>query len=342
MTTLSSSHRQRPTMVDVAREAAVSVKTVSRVVNGESGVRPDTAQRVRGVIDRLGFQRNDGASQLRRGTTASIGLIVEDLGNPFYSQLTAAVEREARREGHLLISASAEGSSEREAGLIQALLARRVDGLVVVPATDRAADRGAQQTWGTPVVYVDRPVEGAEADMVLSDNDGGIRSAVEHLAAHGHRGIAFLGDDPAFWTARERERAFRATHESLHLPGEPRVAMGPHSPASLGPLLDSWAADDEPVTGLVTGNNRVTVAVLHAIHRHSRPFSLVGYDDFEWADLVEPAVTVVHQDPAAMGQRAAQQLFARLRGDDSPHRVLVTPTRLVVRASGERSKELMR
>ena len=100
-------------MVDVAREAKVSVKTVSRVVNGELRVRPATARHVRDAIDRLGFHRNDSASQLRRGTTASIGLIVEDLGNPFYSQLAAAVEREAQRERHLLISASAEGSPQR-------------------------------------------------------------------------------------------------------------------------------------------------------------------------------------------------------------------------------------
>lgn len=324
-------------MVDVAREAKVSVKTVSRVVNGERGVRPATARHVRDAIDRLGFHRNDSASQLRRGTTASIGLIVEDLGNPFYSQLAAAVEREAQRERHLLISASAEGSPQREADLVAALLGRRVDGLVVVPATTGPEPAGVgYQTFGTPVVYVDRPSHGVVGDTVLSDNLGGIRSAVEHLAARGHRRIAFLGDDPAFWTARERERAFRATHAALRLGGEPTVAMGPHSPESLARLFAGWGADDDPVTALVTGNNRVTVAALRAMSTHGRTFSLVGYDDFELADLLDPPVTVVNQDPAAMGRQAAQQLFARVHGDDSSPRSITMPTRLVVRGSGER------
>lgn len=335
MTTLSPSPSTRPTMVDVARRAEVSLKTVSRVVNGEAGVSPETARRVNRAISSLGFQRNAAASGLRRGTSASIGLVVEDLANPFYSLLAAAVEREARAEGHLMVSASAEGDPSREAELVTALLARQVDGLVVVPATrGGAAER--HQTWGTPVVYVDRPGSGAGADSILSDNVGGIRSAVEHLAARGHRHIGFLGDDPAYWTAGQRELAFRATHEALGLTGEPRVAMGPHTVESVERVLVGWTSGPSAVTALVTGNNRVTVAVLRAMRRQMLPLSLVGYDDFELADLLEPAVTVVHQDPTAMGRQAAHQLFARIRGDAGPPRTVTLPTRLLVRASGDK------
>ncbi len=332
MTTLSPPGLARPTMVDVAREAEVSLKTVSRVVNGEAGVRPETARKVHRVIERLGFQRNDSASQLRRGTSASIGLVVEDLSNPFYSQLAAAVEREAGREGHLLVTASAEGDPQRETALVAALMARRVDGLVVVPAGARAA---GHRTWGAPVVYVDRPGSDASADNVLSDNAGGIRTAVEHLAARGHRRIGFLGDDPSYWTAQERERAFRATHADLRFDGSPSVAMGPHTAVSLSELLPRWTDGSDPVTALVTGNNRVTVAMLRAVRRLGTSVAYVGYDDFELADLLEPAVTVVHQDPAAMGRAAAQQLFARVHGDTTPPRSVTVPTVLVVRASGD-------
>lgn len=319
-------------MLDVAREAGVSLKTVSRVVNDEARVRPETARRVRRVIERLGFQRNDSASQLRRGTSASIGLVVEDLANPFYSQLAAAVEREAGREGHLLITASAEGDPERETGLVAALLARQVDGLVVVPAGVGAT---SHRTWGAPVVYVDRPGSDESADNVLSDNAGGIRAAVEHLAARGHRRIGFLGDDPSYWTAQERERAFRLTHADLRFEGAPYIAMGPHTAESLSDVVAGWIAERDPVTALVTGNNRVTVAMLRALRRLGTNLAFVGYDDFELADLLEPAVTVVHQDPAAMGRAAARQLFARLHGDDDPPRSISLPTRLVVRASGD-------
>jgi len=322
-------------MVDVAREAEVSLKTVSRVVNGEAGVSTETARRVNRAITRLGFQRNATASNLRRGSSASIGLVVEDLANPFYSLLAAAVEREARAEHHLMVSASAEGDPGRESELVTALLARQVAGLVVVPAS-RGVGTERHQTWGTPVVYVDRPGSAAGADSILSDNAGGIRSAVEHLAARGHREIGFLGDDPSYWTAGQRELAFRSTHHALGLPGEPRVAMGPHSVESVERVLVSWTDEPSAVTALVTGNNRVTVASLRAMRRTHRSLSLVGYDDFELADLLEPAVTVVHQDPTAMGRQAAHQLFARIRGDAGPPRTVTLPTRLLVRASGDR------
>ncbi|NUO91140.1 MAG: substrate-binding domain-containing protein, partial [Dermatophilaceae bacterium] len=179
-------------------------------------------------------------------------------------------------------------------------------------------------------------VRGTPRDTVLSDNHGGIRSAVEHLVAHGHRSIALFGDDPAFWTARQRREAFVATHQSLGLPGSPRVSMGPHSPTSVREALTRWTQGTDATTAVITGNNRITIALLLALRDLRLPLSLVGYDDFELADLVEPPVTVVHQDPAAMGQKAAQQLFARLLGDESPAQTVVMPTRLVVRGSGLR------
>jgi LacI family transcriptional regulator len=177
-------------------------------------------------------------------------------------------------------------------------------------------------------------VRGGGYDTVLSDNPGGMRSAVEHLVAHGHRRLAFLGDDPEFWTARQRRESFAATHASLGLAGPPPVAMGPHTDASVREALTAWAAGADPVTAVITGNNRVTVLALVALRQLGLALSVVAYDDFELAELVDPPVTVVHQDPAAMGERAAQALFARLLGDESPPRTVVLPTRLVVRGSG--------
>ena len=321
-------------MADVAAEAHVSVKTVSRVVNREPGVRRDTELRVRGVIDRIGFMRHDGARILRQGRTKTIALVVEDLANPFYSQISAAVEREARIRQHQLITASAEGSPTRERVVLEGLINRRVDGLVVVPAGERPVVDPTVTASGTPIVYVDRPVRGEPCDTVISDNPGGVRSAVEHLVANGHRRIAFLGDDAGFWTARQRREAFVAIHDALGLPGDTRIAMGPHTAPSLATRLSAWSRERTPITAMITGNNRVTLAALHAMRAVGVEMGLVGYDDFELADLVEPSVTVVHQDPASIGQKAVLQLFARLLGDESPAQTVVMPTRLIVRDSG--------
>jgi len=306
------------------------------VVNDEEGVRPETARRVRAVIDQLGFHRNEGASMLRKGRTTSIGLIVEDLANPFYSQLAVAIEREARLRQHLLISASAEGSAEREAELVDALVARRVEGLIVVPASSEPSPAIRRAADDVPVVCVDSPLPGLPVDTVLSDNDGGTRSAVEHLAAHRHAQIGFLGDDTAIWTAQRRRSAFVSAYDSLGLPGQPVTAMGPYESDELVRILREWGSRRYPVTALVTGNNRVTLAVLRAMRQIHAEFALVGYDDFELADFLEPPVTVIHQDPSALGQRAVQQIFARLDGDASPPRTLVVPTRLIVRGSSPR------
>lgn len=321
-------------MADVAAEAHVSVKTVSRVVNREPGVRRDTELRVRAVIDRIGFMRHDGARILRQGRTQTIALVVEDLANPFYSQISAAVEREARIRQYQLITASAEGSPTRERGVLESLINRRVDGLVVVPAGERPAVDPTVAASGTPIVYVDRPVRGQATDTVISDNPGGVRSAVEHLVANGHRRIALLGDDAEFWTARQRREAFVQIHDALGLPGDAKVSMGPHTVDSLTERLATWSRERSPVTAVITGNNRVTLAALHAMRRSGVEMGLVGYDDFELADLIEPAVTVVNQDPTSMGQKAALQLFARILGDESPDQTVVMPTRLIVRESG--------
>ncbi len=318
-------------MADVASLAAVSIKTVSRVVNDEPGVRSETASRVKAVIDELGFHRHEGASMLRKGRSTSIGLIVEDLANPWYSLLAAAMEREARGRGHFLISTSAEGSPARESQLVDALFARRVEGLVVVPASPVASAEIISAAREIPVVCVDRPLPGLNADTVLSDNEGGVRSAVEHLVAHRHQRIGFLGDDVAVWTARRRLAAFCASLDALGIATPSHTRLGPFAPGEVSALLARWTHGPEGITAVITSNNRVTMQVISAVRNGGLDLVVIGYDDFELADFLDPPVTCVHQDPASLGERAIQQLFARLDGERGEPRTFVIPTRLIVR-----------
>jgi LacI family transcriptional regulator len=192
---------------------------------------------------------------------------------------------------------------------------------------------------GTPVVFVDRPAVGIDADAVLVDNAGGVRTAVAHLAAHGHRRIGFLGDNPAIYTARERLRGYREGVAALARRAEDRlIAMGPHGPLSVGCALERFRSGARPATALVTGNNRITVLVLRALAAVPdwRP-ALVGFDDLELADLLVPGVTVVEQDASALGYNAAELLFSRIAGDRTPPRRIVLPVRVIARGSGETS-----
>lgn len=337
MTTLSKPTR-RATMNDVARQAGVSLKTVSRVVNGEPGVHPGTAQRVLAAIDQLGFRRNLGARDLRRGSsTSTIGVLAEDVANPFYSTLTRAVEEVARQFGRHVLTGSSDEDPERERELALEFCSRRVDGLVIVPAGARHGYLVPELHAGLPVVFVDRPAGDVEADTVLVDNVGGTADAVAHLAGHGHRRIAFLGDAPGIFTAAERLRGFRegCTRAGVRFAAD-LVVMGPHDERTVAAALDRFGDRRAPATALVTGNNRITVLALRALAGRPRRPALVGFDDFELADLLDPPVTVVAHDTAALGKAAADLLFARLAGDDSPPHRVTMPVRLIARGSGEK------
>ncbi|MFI6298012.1 LacI family DNA-binding transcriptional regulator [Nonomuraea sp. NPDC050790] len=324
----------RPTMKDVASAAGVALKTVSRVVNGEPGVNPATAERVRAAIDALGYSRNESARVLRQGRTSTVGLVIEDISDPFYSGLGRAVEQVAIAHGCLLLSGSSGENPERERELVRTFCARRVDGLIVVPAGDDHSYLRPELDAGTPAVFVDRPPgPGIDVDTVLCDNAGGARLAVAHLRRSGHRRIAFLGDSPSIFTAAERLKGY---HEALGELSDPAlVSMRAPDLAGTGADLERMLGLPDPPTAVFTGNGRLTVTALRALR--GRPLALVGFDDFELADLLSPGVTVVAQDPAGLGRVASELLFRRLAGDRGPAQHRQLPVRLIARGSGELS-----
>ncbi|MFF7331341.1 substrate-binding domain-containing protein [Streptomyces sp. NPDC008150] len=326
----------RPTMKDVAARAGVGLKTVSRVVNGEPGVTPETERRVREAIGALGFRRNDSARVLRKGRTASIGLVLEDLADPFYGPLSRAVEEVARSHGALLINGSSAEDPEREQELVLALCARRVDGLVVIPAGEDHRYLEPELKAGVATVFVDRPAGRIAADAVLSDSYGGTRDGVAHLIAHGHRRIGFIGDMPRIHTAAERLRGYRAAMEDAGIPvGRSWVSLGGTEPERVRRAAEDMLSGDDPVTAIFAGNNRVTVTVVRVLAEQPRPVALVGFDDLELADLLRPGLSVVAQDATALGRTAAERLFGQLDGTlVTPERVEL-PTRLIARGSGE-------
>jgi len=332
-----SSH-PRPTIRDVAALAGVSLKTVSRVINSEAGVSAATTARVVAAIDELGFQRNDLARSLRQGQTSStVGLVIEDAANPFYSAIVQAVERAAWERSYLLITATCEEDPHRERELVQSLMRRRVDALLLVPASGDHAYL-AREMAGTPIVFLDRPPAGIEADQVLIDNVGGGRDGTAHLIAQGHERIAFIADLATLYTTGERLNGYREALQRAGLPVvDELVRTGSHDAVEAEGVvaeLLSLPAARRP-TAVFAGNNRNTVGALRAIAQSGLPVALVGFDDFELADLVVPAVTVVRHDSYRMGARAAELAFERLDSPELPARRILVPTELVVRGSGE-------
>jgi LacI family transcriptional regulator len=327
-------------MRDVAKLAGVGLKTVSRVVNGESNVSDVTRARVEAAIDQLDYRRDINASLLRRlgRKTATIGLVLEDVSNPFSSALHRAIEDQARERGVMLFTGSCDEDSDREQELIGTFRARRVDGIVVVPASSDHRYLLPEQRARTPLVFVDRPARFINADSVTSDNVGGAERATSHLASFGHGRIGFLGDALEIQTAEDRLHGYKLGLAALGVADDPAIVRtGLRSVAAAALAAKELLRGANPPTALFTAQNLVTIGALHALRELELEHrtALVGFDDVELADLLEPAVTVVAQDPAEMGRTAADILFRRLDGDDSPPEHVVIEVELIARGSGE-------
>ena len=332
-------------MREVALLAGVAPKTVSRVVNGVTTVDPALAARVRAAAEKLGYRPNLTASNLRRGDgrTATIGMLVEDAANPYSAALIRTVENIARDRGVLLLIGSLDEDPARERQLAHALIDRRVDGLVIVPSGRDQSYLISEQRAGTCLVFVDREPKLLDADAVISDNRASAVTAVEHLLAAGHRRIACLGDLASISTAAQRHDGYRHALQLARVPADDalvRLDLTTEQ-AAIAATRELLALPDPP-TALFTSQNLVTIGCSRALRDLGRQedVAMVGFDDFPLADMLRPGISVVAQDTEAIGTLAAQILFRRLDGDQSPATTTVVPTRLITRGSGEiRAKE---
>lgn len=333
--------RRRATMRDVARHAGVGLATVSRVVNGAPGVAPALVERVTEAARALGYRRDVTASSLRRADrrTATIGLVLEDVANPFSSVLHRAVEDAARAEHILVLAGSSDEHPERERELIEAFTLRRVDGLIVLPTGGTGAELAAARDHGTPIVCVDRFADLDGVDTVTVDNRDGTRRAVRRLRELGHRRIAFLGDIRSIWTARERHAGYREAHEAAGEPVDDRlVRRDLHSAETAARATRELLASADPPTAVFAAQNLLTIGACRALRELGRQddVALIGFDDFPLADLLRPGVSVVAQEPAEVGFTAARLLLGRINGGgERPARHAVVPTRFIARGSGE-------
>ncbi len=335
--TPSGAPARRPTLRDVAALAGVSFKTVSRVVNDEPGVSPQLADRVRIAADTLGYRPNAAATALRRadGRTATLGVLLEDASNPFFATLLRGIEDVAQERGLAVFASSTDLDLTRERDMALAFVARQVDALIVAPTESTAQHLHRAVTEGAHIVLVDRPVDGLDAPVVLIDNQQGAREGVEHLIAHGHRRIGYIGRDPSIYTSRGRYAGYVDALEAAGIPVDPALvrregATRTSAQAQVEQLLDL----DDPPTALFTAQDIITMTAVSVMQSRglSDRVALVGFDDFELADLLRPGVTVVAQDPRRIGALAAELALSPGVAEDGVHLV---PTRLIERGSGE-------
>ena len=324
---------RRPTMVDVAKRADVSLKTVSRVVNNEPAVAAELVDRVLAAIAELGFRRNDIARNLRSlRVNATIGLLIEEIANPFYATIASVTAEIAAAHNTLLITTSSEEDPERERELLLDLTSRRVDGLLIVPAGQDHSFLRREMEMGTPVVFLDRPAGELLADTVLLDNQGGSRAGVRKLLAAGHRRIGVLLDSLNVYTMQERLAGAQAEFAAAGVRYDSALIRdGVRGPEDAARVVAEMLSMGDPPTAFFCTNNRITVGALQELYRRGDDAELLGFDDFELSHLMPRPLTVIAYDVREFARLAADRLFQRIGGDESWPGTTILPTQLVER-----------
>lgn len=329
---------RKPTMNDVARIAGVGTMTVSRVLNGSANVTEDTAKRVYRAIEKLGYRPNEMARALRSLKSRTIGMIVPYIYDPFFATCAHSVNTVAREHGYSVILTTSNENTATEYNEVQSMLQRHIEGLILIPADIRKSRINQSEMGRTHVVALDRPVHDPRIDSIQVQNQSGARRAVQHLIAHhGHKRILFLGFNKSLYTVRSRYEGYRRAMLESGL--EPQATFDCCSEEATEEIVTEALKGKSPYTAFFTANNLTTRYVMRALLERGisvpEQVALVGFDDFELAEILHPTLTVVRQPASELGRVAANLLFDRMKRGEFPEEGsrVVLPVELVLRRS---------
>lgn len=328
---------QRVTIADVAREAHVSLMTVSRVINDKDGISAATRERVQSVIDRLGYRPSKIARGLATQRTGTLGLVIPDNSNPYFSEVARGVEHAAYAEDYNVFLCNTEEDTEREKAVLESLAEKRVDGLILCSPRLDDQDLLLAVKYFPATVIVNRLLPGGATAVLRLDNEDGARRAVRHLLSRGHRSIGFLSGPDKSFGGQKRALGYRAALE------EAGIAYNPAWEQHCAPMVDAGqrAALDlmernPQLTALFCFNDLTAIGALKACAQVGRAvpddIAIVGFDDIPLASLVTPALTTIHVSRYELGRQAAEHLLAEINGQPD-HADIVIPVDLVIRAS---------
>ena len=316
------------TIHEVARGAEVSVSTVSRAFTLPEMVHPETRRRVLQVAEELGYQPNRAARALVTGRTGNIGVVVPDVANPFFSAVLKGCAARAREARHVVFLADAAEDPRVEAELVGAM-AKQVDGIVLCSPREDLAQ--LERLAGiAPLVLLNRDVEGVPA--VLMDSADGVRQAVEHLGALGHRRIAYLSGPATAWAGQERLRGLRAAAPASDVEA---VELGPFLPTYQGGVQAADLALARGVTAILAFNDLMALGVISRLAARGvavpQDMSVVGFDDIEMSGMTPEPLTTVRMPMEAAGRAAVDMLLDEQGAEGELQRWL--PSQLIVRST---------
>jgi len=329
---------RRPTIHDVARQAGVSITTVSRALSGHPHVRVEVRERVALAVRALGYSPDRVASGLRTRKTGVVAFLGRNITNPVIAGVAWAADQVLAREGYLTVVANAGGWPGGDANLLSVLLERRVDGIMGYIEDEYDEDtRRALTEARVPVVLVDRRIEGVHADQVTADHAIGTEQATRHLVQFGHRHIGLVTAPLGQWTGRERLRGYQTALHAAGLDAQTLVRhVRPDLDLAQAAVEDLLRQSPRP-TAIIGGGNRVSAALLRAVTaaglRVPDDLSVIVFGGFDLLDITSPPLAHVTWSLHDVGEAAANRLLARLRGDQSEPHLISFPTRFEPRGS---------
>lgn len=325
------------TIRDVAAAAGVSPATVSRVLNGRVEVDPALRDRVHSAVSAMGYRPNGPARSLRTRATTVLGIIISDVQNPFFTAMVRGIEDTAQRAGYSVILANSDEDQEKEQRYLEVAAAEQMAGVLLSPATTRARNLETVSSRGIPVVTVDRRLRGATVDSVTVNNYKAAHDATTHLIVGGCRRVAIVSGLLHTTTGARRLAGYKAALRDAGIEVDERLIAQANFRMEGGYDATADLLRRARPDGLFASNNLMTLGALQALADGGVAIpddvAVVGFDDISWATALRPPLTAVQQPTYEIGERAAELLLGRIRGDRAAPRNLVLPAELVVRGS---------
>jgi LacI family transcriptional regulator len=314
---VQSNMKSGPTIQDIAAAAGVSKSTVSLVLQESPRIKAETAEKVRVAALALGYVYNRGAANLRGRRSTTIGMVINDLTNPFFVELLVSIERMLAQSGYTTLMAHTAESLDTQTRVLRSMREQNVAGLIMSPALGTPDDLPSEiQSWGIPLVLVMRPM-GLEVDTVGVDNNYGFSLATEHLIHQGHTRIAFVGNRSGYTVANQRRQGYLSAMEKNGLPVDEKwiidVELTPHGGRDA--VREIFEMKPRP-TAVVCYNDQVAIGVLHELDRRGKragkALAVVGCDNIVAAEHTNPPLTTLSAGADKLGSIASKTLLARL------------------------------
>jgi LacI family transcriptional regulator len=328
----------KPTIYDVAREAGVSIATVSKVINGTGRISAETRRKVAKIMQQLDYQPSVVASALTGKSTFTIGLLIPDLANPFFAEMARSIEDRGHELGFNLVICSTDNNPEREALYITLLKQKRVDGIIIATGISNEALLKNLVKQKVPIALIARDMPALAADSVLVDDFIGGYQATSHLIGLGHRKIAVISEHLGLMSSKERVRGYRHALEEAGIPyDESMVCVSDFTVEGGRRCTKALLQSDRPPTAVFACNDLLAIGAVQAARESGlvipRDMSVVGFDNTVLATIIDPPLTTVAQPIQQMGRQVMDLLVQEIRKEKRVKQRAILLPELIVRAS---------